>query len=237
MFRVHHEMKNQQVPGWFLTFTYDEKHVPRIEGKLSLRFKDVQRYMKRLRKAKYYVKYIVVGEYGAETQRPHYHGLIWTNAPDKVLQDEWYFGRVHFGIMTMQSAMYTLKYIIQPKVRQSESEVREKTRAQFSKGLGLSYLSQSVYDYHTLNYDKPQMFSRINGSKVALPRYYKLKIFTRYQLGKQAGIVKWESIRKYRREMRALIRKGIPNTKAYIQALRVSHGDKILQTTKFNQTL
>jgi len=129
MFRIHHEMRNQMVPGWFLTLTYDEKHVKRVSyvdpdtgkyvRKLSLRFRDVQLFIKKIRKAKYYVKYVCVGEYGSQTKRPHYHMLIWTDCPDHELEAKWGLGRLDFGSLTMQSAMYTLKYIIQPKQRAS----------------------------------------------------------------------------------------------------------------------
>lgn len=253
MFRIHHEMRNQEYRGWFLTLTYDQRHVPRTaSGRLSLRFRDVQLYLKRLRKLKYYCKYICVGEYGGETDRPHYHMLLWTDAPVSVLEEEWKsskdgtrMGNIHFGSITMQSAMYCLKYIIQPKVRM-EDEVdcfgrlvpgREKTRAQFSRGLGLSYLTADVYEWHTSDYDNPEMFSYIDGRKVGLPRYYKQKIFTKYQLAVQQSKVYWDSIRERRKYMRELIAKGIKNTKVYIQSLRVENARRIIEKTKYGTKL
>lgn len=250
MFRIYYEMRSQLYPGHFLTLTYDEKHVRRVgAGRLSLRFRDVQLYIKRFRKAKYYVKYVCVGEYGSETQRPHYHMLLWTDAPVQFIQDNWKsskddsrLGVVHFGRLTMASAMYTMKYIIQPKVRDMDfnipiSERREKTRAQFSKGLGISYLTAAVYDYHTEDYDNPVMFSVVDGRKVALPRYYKSKIFTNYQLKKEGSKTKWESIRRRRRYMRELIMQGIVNTKVYIKQLRTEQAARIISSTKYSQSL
>lgn len=104
MFRLHHEMHTQTMPGWFLTLTYDEKHVPRAPGGLSLRFYDIQLFCKRLRKAKYKLKYIIVGEYGTTTHRPHYHAILWTDAPTTVIEAQWKsskddspLGSIHFG--------------------------------------------------------------------------------------------------------------------------------------------
>lgn len=243
MFRVHHEMKIQKVPGWFLTLTYDERHVKRVaDGRLSLRFRDVQLFIKRIRKAKHYVKYIAVGEYGGQTKRPHYHMLVWTDCPVAVLRTMWKsskdgtpMGQIHFGRITMQSAMYTLKYIIQPKVKDDDGI--EKTRAQFSKGIGLGYLTTSMYNFHTFDYDNPEVFSVIDGRKVALPRYYKSKIFTKYQLARVAHACKWESVRKHRRKMRELISQGVVDTKSYIKEIRVEQARRIILKTKYNQML
>lgn len=243
MFRVVHEMRNQKVPGYFLTLTYDEKHVKRVGplGQLSLRFYDVQLYLKRIRKANYYAKYICVGEYGTETQRPHYHMLLWTDAPSSFLERNWKasiddspMGAIHFGKLTVASAMYTLKYIIQPKVRTSDDDPREKTRAQFSKGLGLSYLTTEVYEWHTLDMDNPEMFSVIDGKKVALPRYFKNKIFTSVQMQKQQQKCKWECIRKRREQMRYALKNGVKDTKSYFKKIRLDQALLILNKTKYS---
>lgn len=253
MFRVYHEMRNQEYPGWFITLTYDERHVRRTaDGRLSLRFRDVQLYFKKLRKAKYHAKYICVGEYGGQTHRPHYHMLLWTDCPVELLESFWtsskdgsQMGRFHLGRISMASAMYTLKYIIQPKQKREDvhgpdesiiDEV-EPTRAQFSKGIGLAYLSRAVYEYHTFDYDSPNFMGVVDGNEVALPRYYKYKIFTKYQLRKEAHRVKWQSIRERRKLMRELKAKGIQNTFTYIQELRAENARRIIKKTKFNQTI
>lgn len=243
MFRIHYEMKRQQYPGWFITLTYDERHVRRTaDGRLSLRFRDVQLFLKRLRKAKHYAKYVCVGEYGGQTKRPHYHMLLWTDCRPDLLEKFWVsskdgsrMGTIHVGHISMRSAMYTLKYIIQPKQRQEDG--LEKTRAQFSKGLGLAYLTTAVYEYHTADYEKPILTSVIDGRVVALPRYYRYKIFTKYQLRKEGSKVKWESIRARRKQMRKLVRQGLTNVLAYMKQLRVDEATRILSKTKYNQTI
>lgn len=74
--------------GCFVTLTYDSMHVPRTfypdldTGEalpsLTLRKRDIQLFMKRLRKAFPGVKirYFGCGEYGPSTFRPHFHLLI-----------------------------------------------------------------------------------------------------------------------------------------------------------------
>lgn len=254
MFRVWYEMRTQEYPGYFVTLTYNERYVRRTKGgRLSLRFKDVQLMCKKIRKHGYYLKYIIVGEYGAQTSRPHYHGLLWTDCPPVEIERFWSvydesedsfqrLGQVHFGTLTMESAMYTLKYILQPKVYEDEKHLdydhrREKTRAQFSRGIGIAYLSSRVYDYHTANYDDPVFTAMVDGKTVALPRYYRLKIFTKYQLQKEASRVKWTNIREFRQRMRDAHKVGIYDYKNYEDALNRERARRIISKTKVGQKL
>lgn len=241
MFRIYHEMRNQQHPGWFLTFTYEERYVKRTAYGLSLRFRDIQLFLKKLRKANHYAKYICVGEYGTRTKRPHYHMLLWTDCPSMQIPNYWktttgeMLGHIQFGRLTIASAMYTLKYIIQPK--QKAENGLEKTRAQFSKGLGLGYLTTAVYDYHTSDYDNPIFTSRIDGAQVALPRYYKYKIFTKYQLAREGYKLKRRKVHQERKQRFALLDKGITGVKIYMKNLRIEQARRIIKSTKFNETL
>lgn len=235
MFRIHHEMRNQLHPGWFITMTYSDQYLPKLHGTPSLKFRDVQLFLKQVRKAKFYCKYICVGEYGGDTGRPHYHILLWTDADPIKLETIWHRGHFHIGKLNMASAMYALKYIIQPK--QILDPSREKPRAQFSRGLGLSFLSTAQYNHLTADYDSPETFSVIDQKKVALPTYYKRKIFTKQQMKKESSKTKWEAIRKRRKHMRALLKQGISNTKMYIQKLRTEQSQRLFKKTKFNQTL
>lgn len=242
MFRIHWEMFHQLNPGWFLTFTYSEKYVKRTaDGRLSLRFKDIQKFLKRLRKAKYYAKYICVGEYGGKTKRPHYHVLLWTDCKPEALEKFWttkkgaLLGRIHIGRITMQSALYALKYIIQPKQKMENG--LEETRAQFSHGLGLAYLGIGVYDYHTFDYESPVFTSMVDGLVVALPRYFQNKIFTKYQRRRERvrlSIKRWKEKKKLYKKLRA---KGIKNVRSYLQSLRVEQANLIIKSSKFNQVI
>ena len=59
----------------FLTLTYDDEHLPKDN---SVHKDEVQRFMKRLRKAVYpdKVRYFLCGEYGGQFGRPHYHVIL-----------------------------------------------------------------------------------------------------------------------------------------------------------------
>lgn len=232
-------MRTQAYPGYFITLTYHPKYVKRVKDalgvvRLSLRFKDTQLWFKRIRKAKYYCKYVCVGEYGTQTKRPHYHVMLWTDAPVEFLEKEWYLGMMHVGTLEMASAMYSLKYIIQPK---QVVEGLERPRAQFSQGIGLAYMTTEVYNWHTQDYDDPRFHSYIDGKTVALPRYYRNKIFTKEQCRRNCEKVKWEQIRKHRQLMRDLIAQGVKGSSAFIQRSRVLEAENIQRKVKHNTHL
>lgn len=234
IFRLHQEARTQENPAWFLTLTYDEKHVPRKKGVKTLYFRHVQLFFKRLRKAKYVIKYVAVGEYGSETQRPHYHVIAWTNAPTEAIEKAWHYGAVHFGSLTPASIAYTLKYIVQPK--HGDNETKQKTRAQFSKGLGASYLTAAVHEYHSGDEEHPIFESRYGQSIVALPRYYRNKIFTKYQLGINRSIQYWRSIKDRRAEIRRL-RQFSDKPIEYLKQRQVQAAKNVVTKVSFNQKL
>lgn len=75
--------------AYFVTLTYDDKHVPihdycsdystgEVGRSLSLEKRDFQLFMKRLRKrfSNDKIRYFAAGEYGSNTLRPHYHAII-----------------------------------------------------------------------------------------------------------------------------------------------------------------
>lgn len=74
--------------GIFVTLTYNNKHVPMTEisyngelcefGALTLDKRDLQLFFKRLRKKfkDKEIRYYAAGEYGSNTERPHYHAII-----------------------------------------------------------------------------------------------------------------------------------------------------------------
>lgn len=227
-FRIQQEMKCQEHRGWFLTLTYDDKHVPG-RGVLSLRFRDVQRYLKRLRKRKLYCKYVAVGEYGGRTERPHYHMLLWTDAPVEVLSKEWYHGHVHFGQLSVKSAMYTMAYVL--GLGRSYAG-REKPRAQFSKGMGLGFLSKAMYDYLTEDFDEPKTMVKVDGVDRRIPRYYLAKIFLRHQMRVRGLKLKEEYELERETRYAELLARGVSDPAGYLHGLLVDRGNIVVRKLK-----
>ncbi|QCQ84864.1 replication initiator protein [Blackfly microvirus SF02] len=115
----------------YVTLTYDNDHLPPA-GTLCLR--DVQLFMKKLRKAKDSnkdnpLRFFLGGEYGEDNGRPHYHALLFNcNFPDKLfwsnnkrgeplyvskeLTGLWDMGHCSIGEVTFDSAVYCAKYAL-----------------------------------------------------------------------------------------------------------------------------
>lgn len=110
----------------FLTLTYRPSDLP--PGG-SLRYRDFQLFMKRLRKAaKAPVRFFVCGEYGDQLSRPHYHACLFGyDFPDKKpatylgkpgtwtsskLDQLWQLGHTHLGELNVRSAGYAARYCL-----------------------------------------------------------------------------------------------------------------------------
>lgn len=184
-FRLLQEMKISD-SARFITLTYDDKHLvrTRMTDAPTIRKKEVQDFMKRLRKAqdKKYpgqkpIKYFAVGEYGGDTERPHYH-IIMFNHKLELIQTAWNKGHVHYDPVNEATIGYTLKYISKrSKVPYGEWDEREPTFALMSKGLGLSYITPEMITWHKADLLNRMYCNIPDGKKIGMPRYYKKKIY------------------------------------------------------------
>lgn len=135
----------------YVTLTYNDESLP-PGGSVCLR--DVQLFMKRLRKAKGSSKdnplrFFLGAEYGDENRRPHYHALLFNcDFPDKVFWSynkrgeplytsrellELWQGQGHcsIGEVTFDSAVYCAKYALK-KINITDSS-SEAARAEYEK--------------------------------------------------------------------------------------------------------
>jgi len=121
--RITHEA-SQHEHNSFVTLTYNDEHLPTHN---SLNYADLRNFWKRLRHHIGPLRYYAVGEYGDNTQRPHYHACIfghdfidnhimvrggdnplWTN---QVLASAWGKGNVSVGRLNFETAQYTAAYV------------------------------------------------------------------------------------------------------------------------------
>jgi len=165
----------------FITLTYDTLKIPITKrGFMTLQKRDVQLFMKRLRKAnKNKLKYFLCGEYGGKTKRPHYHVILF-NANIETIQKAWQNGYVHYGQVSEASVGYTLKYMMKPnRVPEHQNDDRDKEFQLMSKGLGHNYISDSSILWHKADIKERLYCPLKDGKKIAMPRYYKEKIYSR----------------------------------------------------------
>lgn len=167
----------------FLTLTYATKHVPITRGGyLNLEKSDIQKFFKRLRKAHGQktqgIKYYCAGEYGSRTKRPHYHVILF-NARRDLIQPAWDKGDIHYGDVTGASIGYSLKYISKPGVvGKKKGDDRQREFSLMSKGLGSNYLTKAMVKWHRSDLKNKMYCQTADNIKIAMPRYYKDKIYS-----------------------------------------------------------
>lgn len=205
VFRLMWEEERNSTSSHFVTLTYDTRFVPLTpHGFMSLRKVEFQKYMKRLRKLcpDQVLRYFACGEYGYNEGRPygrpHYH-MICFNCPDSDLfaqawsLDGQQLGMVDVGTCTTNSTAYCLKYIdkdsFKQKVWRHSRDDREQEFQLMSKGLGESYIHDpSIRRYHKADLTRNYL-TKLGGYRVAMPRYYRLKLFTEQELEDQRDII------------------------------------------------
>lgn len=150
----------------FITLTYDTRHVPITENKLlTLSKRDVQLFMKRLRKfQKEKIKYYAVGEYGSTNNRPHYHIIMFNLNDVDYIQKAWtakercssnvsQIGTIHIGSVSGNSIAYTCKYIAkQGRIPMYKGDDRIPEFSLMSNGLGKNILPLRWSDGIELTY-------------------------------------------------------------------------------------
>lgn len=161
--------------NYFITLTYSPEKVPINEklGNLTLKPKDLQDFLKRLRK--YYeqhfnhqsIRFYACGEYGSTTQRPHYH-ILGFNLPifdiiplkrtktndqlyySPTVEKIWGKGNVWIGEVNWNTCAYVARYIMKkqkgPEAKQyyeENGEVPEFVRMSRRAGIGQKYFEDN----------------------------------------------------------------------------------------------
>lgn len=175
---------------WFVTLTYrdEELHFSKylntetgeIHEGATLAKEDVQKFIKRLRKAfngrTRLIKYYHCGEYGKQTQRPHYHlilfgvpldqtkfrkiGMSKDNTPrwtTPELEKIWGLGNIDIGRVTWESAAYTARYTLKKamgvNIEWYQAQGQHEEYVTMSQGIGQAYFTKNwktMYDTDTV---------------------------------------------------------------------------------------
>ncbi|WNK14104.1 MAG: replication initiator protein [Microvirus sp.] len=161
----------------FFTLTYDNDNLPE-NG--SLCKPDLQKFFKRIRKyiGGKPIKYFACGEYGENTNRPHYHVIMFGLDylyDRKTIKDCWHYcdwsslGRSPFGDVCQQSIRYVVGYIEKTVLGLEAADEygnRQKPFHLVSKGIGRAYAIKNKSNFEL---DGKCI---VQGQKRDLPRYY-----------------------------------------------------------------
>lgn len=220
VFRMKQEDKVSS-SSFFVTLTYSDEFLTYTSDKFpTLVQKDFQNFMKRLRKIniisyKEYnwlprskwrincidklLRYYAVGEYGETYKRPHYHIILFNLLNEELIPKAWthprknkLIGNIHIGQVTGASIAYTTKYIDKHRtVPLHNFDKRLPEFSNMSQGLGKNYHeSHAIQQYHQADIERIYV-TYPDGRKIALPRYYRNKLYNKsQQLQQNAYIVK-----------------------------------------------
>lgn len=161
-------LHNQNV---FCTLTYDDEHLPENHETIGvLKPDDTKNFLKRLRHVAPLgkIRFYLAGEYGDQTQRPHYHLIVfnfplchWGGTrhhkdpgrgccpPCDLIRSTWGKGRIELGDVTPESAQYTAGYTIKKMTDMNDERLRrgntwlppEFSRKSLRPGLGADMMA------------------------------------------------------------------------------------------------
>lgn len=161
----------------FISLTYSDEHLPRIASVdvAELRPRDLQLWLKRLRKAvpERKLRFFAVGEYGDESQRPHYHAAVF-NFPSchrgrtehrrqsccvvcDLVGETWGLGGVDVGVLEVSSAQYVAGYVTKKLTRRDDPRLNgrhpEFARMSLRPGIGVPAMHEVASQLMTFNLD------------------------------------------------------------------------------------
>lgn len=178
----------------FATLTYAPENEP-AGG--TLRPEDVTKWLKRFRKEiePIKIRYFIVGEYGDQTQRPHYHAIIFgyprcdrgNTSPDRRgyccpvcerVRRTWQHGHIYLGDVTSESASYVAGYVTKKLTSADDERLQgrhpEYARMSLRPGIGGDFIDEmaSTILYHGLEAQKDVPNTLQHGKrKLPLGRY------------------------------------------------------------------
>ena len=181
--RMLHELEHHQ-KSVFVTLTYSDYYLPQNN---SLKKEDLQKFMKRLRKSLEptgrKIRYFACGEYGDQTERPHYHliifGLGLSNEDRTYIMDAWHYcdwSNSHirnksFGLVEFDSVRYVAQYIDKKFTGdKANAEYTEKGREPCFRILSLG-IGKNWCDKNREQIIQNKKLT-LNGIPMQLPRYY-----------------------------------------------------------------
>ncbi|UDN67885.1 replication initiator protein [robinz microvirus RP_171] len=161
--------------AFFFTLTYDNEHLPSGE---ELSKRDIQLFIKRLRKRNQGIRYFAIGEYGTEFGRPHYHAVIFNLIDLDLVTLSWAdnHGRPIGHVTGSRATLGRIRYMVEYMALPQKENGKQKAFRLMSRnpGIGHNYI-QKWKAFHKARSDSVVFnFS----TPCAMPRYYKDKIYT-----------------------------------------------------------
>lgn len=185
--RLMEEIKVQKY-AYFITLTFSNEALKKLMKANDIADQcnavatiAVRRFLERWRKKyKKSLKHWFITELGHEnTERIHLHGIIFSEFPftNDLLQEIWKYGRTDIGeYCNMQTINYIVKYITKIDSDHKKFEPIVLCSAGIGEHFVHTYMAKTTYKYRP--HESPEYYTLPNGNKVALPIYYRNKLYT-----------------------------------------------------------
>jgi len=144
-------------PSAFLTLTYNDENVPETDdGHLTLRKKETLKWVDHTSQRIQAFRYYIVGEYGEESLRPHYHLAVFLPPDGTVgkITEAWQRGYTSAYPLTRERAAYLARYTTKKLTSDTDPRLKPDQEPEFRSSskrpaLGAAFVSSLVRAYRT----------------------------------------------------------------------------------------
>lgn len=181
--RMMEEIKHDKT-GKFVTLTFSEESLKKLEKEAETKEANTvatlatRKFLERWRaKHKKSLKHWLITELGHKnTERIHMHGIIFTEETKEEIEARWGYGRIEIGYsMGERCVNYVMKYVL--KTDKDHKGFIGKILV--SPGIGKGYIKGFNAKRNKYNEkETDETYKLNNGAKIALPTYYRNKIYT-----------------------------------------------------------
>lgn len=189
--RLQEEIRNNK-KGKFVTLTFNNESIRDLAKEIKLEGYNLdneiatlgtRRFLERWRKKyKKSVKHWLVTELGGNgTENIHLHGIIWTEETAETINKIWKYGftwigdKNNGGYVNEQTINYITKYVNKTDEKHKEYNSKILTSA----GIGRNYTERADAKGNKYNEEKTkETYTTRQGTQIALPIYYRNKIYT-----------------------------------------------------------
>ena len=189
--RLEEELRSNY--GYFITLTISPEGIKELEEKTELKWKEnpneiatkgLRLFLERVRKdTGKSMRHWCVTELGEDNDRIHLHGVFFGQRSAELIKKHWKYGFIFIGqYCNSRSVNYMTKYMLKVDVKHKEF----KQIVLASPGIGDGYFDRLDWQWQKQNYEKIEVptYTFRNGTKMAMPKYYKNKLFTEQERNK-----------------------------------------------------
>lgn len=195
--------------AYFVTFTYDDKHLPLCkDGRSVLVKKDFQDFLKRLRKSIGFLRYFACGEYGDLTGRAHFHAILYCHLEDlqitgvrqwtsAAVSNAWRNGYCLIEEVTPGSIAYVSGYVEKKfKAEYEKHPVKPFLMMSTKPSIGLTYFLKRIGRFEEDMHVYGVFHSQQKGGSAPVPKAFRRKLEDApwYQDWKEAAKLAGESM-------------------------------------------